>query len=718
MSTPTYPFNDNLRDILSQTATQLLSRILRPDAVLDLLLKQLLRAIPDVAANIMLIEGEAAVMTRSLGYANDGPATELKIQSVRTYQHMLETHEAVIINDTATNADWVLIPAYEWVQAYLGIPLYIEQQTIGIINLDSNRPNFFAEDHLQFMNAFAGLASVAIYNARLYESQKQTTDELKSLYEATSVLFTANTPIELCQQIAKTVVQAFSFVDCGVMLVDSETRQIKRAARAGELAVTTSAPLFIDGHGLVPTAIRENQVTYAPDVHQDARYAANEPNIASELVIPLHFRHEVIGALDLQSDRPNAFSKNDLRVLQAFAERAAAALDNVRLYDAIRSYASNIESQFLERTKQLAETNKQVEAILNNASDAITFIDTRGRIIRANPAFSNFFKYDEKHPHYLGDFLSPENQQTFEIALQHVTLHHISERIEVMATTQHRKQLIMDMALSPVDEQSLATSGVICSLRDITHRKRIEDDLRRALQREKELNELKTRFITTASHEFRTPLTVIKSAKDVLLRYYERMDDAKRLQYLQQIDTAVQVVTHLLDDVLTISQADAGRLQFKADWHDLEPICKSVIEDLQFATQSQSDIVFTVTGEKRHIYCDSQKIQQIMNNLLSNALKYTHNGEPIACHLIYHDDGVRIDIQDEGIGIPQEDQAHIFERFHRATNVSNIQGTGLGLAIVKRAVEMHEGTITVESQLNQGTTFHIYLPYIQEAQDK
>lgn len=257
--------------------------------------------------------------------------------------------------------------------------------------------------------------------------------------------------------------------------------------------------------------------------------------------------------------------------------------------------------------------------------------------------------------------------------------------------------------------------GYIGSCIDISERKQAEDErrlaeneIRKALQKERELNELKSRFVSMISHEFRTPLTTIQTATD-LLKYYEWSQDEKLERY-QQIYTAVQHMTQLLEDVLLIGRAEAGKLDFNPKRLDLRKICQQLVSDFQMGAGSQHHLTFSVKGAVQEAWIDQKLLRQILTNLIANAIKYSPEGERIDVRLEYVSDRVILQVQDRGIGIPQAEIKLLFEAFFRASNVGVVQGTGLGLATVKRCTDIHQGTIAVESEVGKGTVFTVALP--------
>ena len=234
--------------------------------------------------------------------------------------------------------------------------------------------------------------------------------------------------------------------------------------------------------------------------------------------------------------------------------------------------------------------------------------------------------------------------------------------------------------------------------------------LKQSLEKEKELNQLKSRFISTASHEFRTPLTTILSSAELIQRYGKRWDDDKYKDHMMRITNSVEYLTNLMDDVLTISRIESGRINFSPVETNLEELCLKVIDDIKLSDEQKHNLDFNYQTEEKYFSVDPKQMQMIIQNLLTNAFKYSDPDDKIEFQINTDKDNLFIKVSDDGMGIDQKDLAQIFEPFYRSINTENIQGTGLGLSIVKNAVEMHNGKITVTSQLGQGATFLITLP--------
>ena len=251
------------------------------------------------------------------------------------------------------------------------------------------------------------------------------------------------------------------------------------------------------------------------------------------------------------------------------------------------------------------------------------------------------------------------------------------------------------------------------------HRRLMEDFARtealagqreRELQVEREVGRLKSTFVSMVSHEFRTPLGVIQAAGESLGRYFQRLTEAQRAELLGDIAKSTRRMNDLIEEVLLLGKVESGKMECRPAPVDLPAVCRRVIAEVRAATYDACPMEFADTDLKPGLQLDQGLVVIILSNLLSNAVKYSQPGKPVRLELHQDERQVILEVRDEGIGIPESDQAELFHSFHRGANVGTIPGTGLGLTIVKRCVELHSGAITVESTEGQGTMFTVRLP--------
>ncbi len=237
-----------------------------------------------------------------------------------------------------------------------------------------------------------------------------------------------------------------------------------------------------------------------------------------------------------------------------------------------------------------------------------------------------------------------------------------------------------------------------------------ETQLEEALKNEKDLNILKSRFISTASHEFRTPLTSILFSADLIKKYQDKWKKEKIEEHLERIINSVGYLTGLMDDILKISKAESGKLEIKIEQTDLYKLCSHMMEETQILLNENHKIEMFYEAPKNIYEIDPKQVELIIQNLLSNAIKYSPDGGKIEFRVSENRDNIIIEVKDEGIGIPEDDIHRIHEPFHRGRNTVDIRGTGLGLAIVKNSIDLYGGSIEVSSAEGKGSVFKVTLP--------
>jgi signal transduction histidine kinase len=234
----------------------------------------------------------------------------------------------------------------------------------------------------------------------------------------------------------------------------------------------------------------------------------------------------------------------------------------------------------------------------------------------------------------------------------------------------------------------------------------------KALEQEQEMNRLKTEFVSMISHDFRTPLTSIQGFAELVHYGGESLSREMRDRYFGKIGAAVEHMLYLLDEVLLIGSIEAGKTQCQPTLVEIQKFCRDVCEAMELSDNKQHTIHFTSNQCYDLIAVDQDLLKRILTNLLSNAIKYSNRNTPIYFELFCEEHKIVFQIKDEGIGIPSENQPHLFTTFYRCSNVGQIKGTGLGLAVVKKCVEAHQGEIHLESEEGIGTTVIVTLPLL------
>jgi PAS domain S-box-containing protein len=378
----------------------------------------------------------------------------------------------------------------------------------------------------------------------------------------------------------------------------------------------------------------------------------------------------------------------------------------------VKSDYTNIENA----EQNLIESERKFRFISENITDFISIIDIDGRFMYASPSSENVIGYTTeeligKNSIYI---IHPEDIPTFiEEALEKTVFDKNEVRLQYRINKKDGSFNWVETFFKPIIDNNNQTSSIICSTRDVTEREQLMKDLEQALQKERALNELRSQFVSMASHQFRTPLTVIQSGVELMQIYLEGISEQKQQPFKKQfkkIESEVLRLQDLMNDVLLLGRADAKRTPYNPTYGSLLQFCKDFIES-RYNNQLPDNrkVILYSFGTAKDVYFDAKLLDHTFENIFSNAYKYSDEGN-IKMTLTFNESIVTIAIQDFGIGIPQNEIENLIQPFYRASNTLEIEGTGLGLSIVNEFIEKHGGKLFVESQINKGTTVNIELP--------
>lgn len=390
------------------------------------------------------------------------------------------------------------------------------------------------------------------------------------------------------------------------------------------------------------------------------------------------------------------------------------------------------------------ESQEGLDALFKHATEGIIVTDDRGVIVRANPSTENLFgyapgeligqrielmipqRYAEKHVHHRQTYNEQPHARKMGLGL------------DLNARRKDNSEFPVEISLSPYKNGE--DNFVIAFIVDITLRKQAEErmknyseelekqvkgrtlvleeaifelektkkELRIALEKEREVNEMKSRFVSMASHEFRTPLTTMMSSLSLVTKYAERNDPDNHSRHVQKIKKSINNLTDILNDFLSVSKLEEGKVEVSPETLNVAEFIGDVMHEMQ-GMSSDHRLLYEHSGNELATF-DPKLMKNILLNLISNAIKFSAADGEITLRSEASGAGLSISVSDKGIGIPAEDREHLFERFFRGHNATNIQGTGLGLNIVARYLDLMEGTIGIDSEQNKGTTVTIYIP--------
>ena len=421
-------------------------------------------------------------------------------------------------------------------------------------------------------------------------------------------------------------------------------------------------------------------------------------------------------------------------------------------------------SQLKEAELALQESQNQLNAIIDNAIDGIITINERGIMQIVNPAAAHLFGYEveelidknvaviapnphrRNHDTYINKYLETGKQKIIGVGREIIGLRkdgtqfpfllsvseinfgdrkifaglihdltqqkeaekhikslnielekRVEERTEKLVEVVNKLLLTNDTLKNEIQERTIVAAKL----------KRSQKEVRKALEKEQELNELKSRFVSLASHEFRTPLSTILTSASLIGRYTESGTEQKRQKHVDRIKSTVRNLTGILNDFLSLSKLEEGGFENEPEGFDLKELILKTVEEIRPIAKPNQNIVYEHKGSTR-VFMDMKFSRNICINLLSNAIKYSK--KDIFIDTEVNRNHIILTVKDSGIGIPKKEQEYLFTRFFRAKNALNIQGTGLGLNIVRKYLELMNGKITFESELNEGTTFIVHFP--------
>lgn len=403
------------------------------------------------------------------------------------------------------------------------------------------------------------------------------------------------------------------------------------------------------------------------------------------------------------------------------------------------------------KTQNLRDLALTLQSIIETAIDGIITIDSKGTIEQINRAAADLFQYNQEevvgknvkmlmpdpyhseHDGYLDNYHRTRKPKIigtgrevpgrkkdgtlfpFRLAVSEVVLNDrviytgIVHDLSNVKNAEERLLKLNEELEETVEKRTNELEEVVNELLS-TNKKLVENEniLSKALQKEKELGELKSRFVSMASHEFRTPLSTILSSASLISKYEKTEQQPKRTKHINRIKSAVTNLTGILNDFLSLGKLEEDKVVVNSGTVHVSNLVDQITDELLGLLKPEQVIKKEMDDSELTIHTDERILKNILFNLLSNAVKYSD--KEITCSITVNNQQVKFQITDKGLGIPLAEQKHLFDRFFRASNVETIQGTGLGLNIVKRYVELLQGTIVCESEENKGTTFFVTIP--------
>lgn len=632
------------------------------ESVMQQLLACAATVVPSDAGSVILYEDGAGRVAYLRGFGPE--ATDF----FKEYRFPLSTvtqgilampTDPYLIADTATLPQWLSLPVTTWIRSSIRIPIELHGAVIGVLIADSATPHQFQPADLEKLQAFAGYVSLALEKA----------DHITKL-EARVAARTADL------RAAKERVEAIleNSLD-GILLVHADLR-IEQTNPAFHRLFASQPEMYTDQTllDLVPPAER----THVATVLQAAITAQEGKQLETRM----------------QRSDGSVFA----------AELSIGYINQAGLVCSLRDITERKQAE-----EALHNQRDFLQLVINSVPNFIAVKDRAGCFQLINEKAAQLYgsttsamlgkTIADFHPNPADVALIQQQDQSVFASGQPVTTPEMANLGRYFHTSR-----------TPLRNADGQVDRVLIVSFDITEQKQAETTLQQSLHKEQELGELKSRFISMASHEFRTPLAAIRATTDTLLTYRQRLPDEQIDRRLGKILGQVDYLKGIIEDVLQLARLQARRVAFMPVPIDLDHLCRTLIEELHGQEAGPARVLYQAADPLRTVMLDPKLMRQIIVNLLSNALKYSPDDKPVALTLGNRDGILVLQVRDEGIGIPAADLPHLYQPFHRAHNVGAIAGTGLGLTITKESVELQGGTLQVTSEVSVGTTFTVRIP--------
>ena len=650
-------------------------------------------------------------------------------------EYILQTGEPLLVGDLH-NPDMPLpVEGYDVgapVRSWVGVPLIARGKPIGVLSIQDSLPERFSMRHERLLTQVAGQLATALDNAHLFAQVQnyaeqlehrvaERTQELAREHQRTETLLRIITELSASLDMDIVLNRTLSLINqivgaeqSTIMLVDAaENTLVRRASRGYTEPVTEGGErsAIKPNEGLAGWVIRHREPVLLADVTQDPRWVEN-PNFPTQhrstLVVPLMVGEEALGALMLFHREPNRFSDTQLDLVAATAKQIAVAVNNANLYRLIADQAERLGDML---RKQHIEASRS-QAILEAVADGVLVTDNGGTVTLFNASAERILRLpreqvlDKSLEHFSGLFGKAAHDWMNTIREWSANPEAYSNEDIYAEQVDLDDGRVVSVHLSPVLLRN-EFLGTVSIFRDITH--------------QVEVDRLKSEFVANVSHELRTPMTSIKGYVDIMLMGAAGKLSDQQTNFLEVIKSNTDRMITLVNDLLNISQMETGRIELDIVPLDVRPVLEAAISRVRLMAEKENremSLALDLPDALPLVLADSDRLEQIVQNLVDNAYHYTPAGGHIWVSAHLEGDYLQVDVRDDGIGIPPEEQERVFERFYRGedTLVIETAGTGLGLSIVQNLVEMHGGRIWVTSEgvPGAGSVFSFTIPLYRE----
>ncbi len=577
-------------------------------------------------------------------------------------------------------------------KAMLLVPFSDDKVTVeGYLGVISHKERFFEPEDISFLTTLAQQSVNAIENAYILRAEQERRELAEALSEAAAIVNSNLDPEEVLDRILEQVARVVAGDTFNIMLLRGEQAIITRRRGYETLVDYETAPqetvLSLKEYPLLQKMIHTKEPVVVPDTSQTPEWTSHLQTEwrRSYVGVPICIGSETVGFLNVNSTHPEKFDEDDAHRLKTFADYAATAIQNARLFQRLREYANSLEQKVQARTAELQAQYARLEAVLNSTTDGIIVTTTGGNILQENLIVEAWRQ----------EAFSAEDSKRFQEAVATLARSAISRPDVVLEMS----NLDLQLQAAPITGTNTGAADVVIAAHDVSQLKTLE--------------RMKSQFISDVSHELRTPVTTIK----LYLQLLRQSPQDKHETYLKALETEAERQAKLIQEILEFSSLKTGQLEIQRHPVQLNQLIDAVLMG-QYPIAQQNEITLKHSSRQNlpEAWGNPDKIEQVLINLTVNAIQYTPPGGEVivSTDIQRHKDQEWIiaRVQDNGFGISSEELPHIFKRFYRGEKPRRLQisGTGLGLAIVKEIMERHQGWVTVESKLDKGSTFTIGLP--------
>ena len=677
--------------------------------------------------------------------------------------HVALTGVSEIVRDTSKDPRYLVDD--ELRHSEMTVPIFSDDHVIGIIDSEHPNKDYFSDHDLKIFKSIASILSFKISQVKAIEDLATINKELEvqnlEKQKQANELVIAKKEYDSQNQQQKKIVDKLS---AEIVKLEFENHQNKTKAIKLDIAINKSQKeaeaiaikeiafkkelkkTRIETESIANELRQFIETANAPIFGIDSEGMVNEWNQTSEKITGFT-KKEVLGQDLVKRYITSAYQTKVKKVLDnalkgeetANFEFPIFSKDGNRVMILLNSSTRrNVNGEIvgmlgvgqdISKMDELRTVSdaiaKELRQFIETANAPIFGIDSNGMVNEWNQSsekITGFTKEEVLGEDLVATYINSNYQKSVKKVLDNAQRGVETANFEFPLYAKDGKRIMILLNSSTRRNSDGKIIGMLGVGQDITilneYKKNLESkveyrtqELQESLEREKELGQLKTSFVSMASHEFRTPLTSIKAISDIILRYSNKLSQESINARLEKIKKEVDDMTIMLDDILIIGKSEAQKLAFNPDIEDIVFLIRQIITEYQLSDSTNRQLIYDIPNSIIMINVDKKWIKHIIINLISNAEKYSNKNTPIKISIHQNQSNISFSFQDYGIGISKQDIKKLFEPFHRGSNAQNIPGTGLGLSVLQQAVDLHNGKIEVESNLGKGSKFKIILPY-------